>query len=347
MLQHKSKEISVIIPCYNASPYIDKCIQSLLNQTINLDKMELIFVNDASEDDTWEILQKYEEQYTDCIILINLSQNSKQGTARNIGIKYAQGKYIGFCDSDDYVEPDMYEKLYEKMLDTDADYVACQMYVEKEERLLQISGPNSDTVLDMEKEEYKNMICDIEVNACIVQCLYKREFLERANVLFPEKLTYEDNFFAGILNYYVKKIGLIKKPLYHYDIHSVSTIHTSNACHHLDRLKIEIMKLEELKRRGLFETYKEDIEASFVILYFANTINILMTRFDEIPEGIIFEMQKTVKEYFPNWKDNILLKYYVNPSQQVKYLLIDYPFKKGDKEEISLAMKLVASRLFR
>ena len=338
------KEISVVIPCYNASSYIDKCIQSLLNQTFGLDKMELIFVNDASEDNTWEILQTYEKQYSDSMVLINLPENSRQGTARNIGMQYAQGRYLGFCDSDDYIEPDMYEYLYECMLHTDADYVACQICVEKEGELLAINGPKTDGILELEKEEYKNTICNMEVNASIVQCLFKREFIEKVNVLFPEKLTYEDNFFRGILNYYVKTIGLVEKPLYHYVMHPESTIHASNASHHLDRLKIEVMKLEELKRRGLFEAYKEDIEAQFVLLYFANTINILMTRYDEIPEGIILDMQKTVKKYFPNWSENILLKHYVDQNQKILCMLIDFPFIKGDKEEVAKAMRFIGGK---
>ena len=338
------KEISVIIPCYNAASYIDKCIQSLLSQTFDMNKMEFIFVNDASQDNTWEILQMYEKQYSDFMVLINLPENSKQGTARNIGIQYAQGTYLGFCDSDDYVEPDMYELLYKKILHTDADYVVCQRYVEKNGEIMQIDGPDFDGILELEKEEYKNTICGMTVNASIMQRLYKREFIEKVNVLFPEKLTYEDNYFVGILNYYAKTIGLVKKPLYHYIIHPVSTIHTSNASHHLDRLKIEVMKLGELKKRGLFEIYKEDIEAQFVLLYFANTINILMTRFDEIPEGIIFEMQKTVKKYFPNWQDNLLLKHYVTPAQRVLCLLIDFPFVKGNREEVSKAMKFIGGK---
>lgn len=338
------KEISVIIPCYNASAYIDKCIQSLLNQTFGLNKMEFIFVNDASEDNTWEILQTYEKQYSESMVLINLPENSRQGTARNIGIQYAQGKYLGFCDSDDYVEEDMYEQLYNKMVETDADYVACQRYVEKNGEILQIDGPETDGVLELEKEEYKGTICGMAVNASIMQCMYKHEFIESVDVLFPEKLTYEDNYFVGILNYYAKTIGLVGKPLYHYIIHPVSTIHTSNASHHLERLTIEVMKLQEFRRRGLYEKYREDIEAQFVTLYFANTINILMTRFDEIPEGIIFEMQRTVKQYFPNWQENLLLKHYVAPAQRMLCMLIDFPFVKGDKEEVAKAIRFIGGK---
>ena len=178
------KEISVIIPCYNAASYIDKCIQSLLSQTFDMNKMEFIFVNDASQDNTWEILQMYEKQYSDFMVLINLPENSKQGTARNIGIQYAQGKYLGFCDSDDYVESDMYEQLYNKMIETDADYVACQRYVEKNGDIMQIDGPESDGVLELEKEEYKGTICGMAVNSSIMQCLYRREFIENVGVLF-------------------------------------------------------------------------------------------------------------------------------------------------------------------
>lgn len=105
------KKISVIIPCYNVEKEIDRCIQSLVDQTILLSQMELIFVDDASEDATMEKLSKWEEQYPESILVIHCEENGKQGTARNIGMQYATGEYIGFVDSDDYVEPEMYQKM--------------------------------------------------------------------------------------------------------------------------------------------------------------------------------------------------------------------------------------------
>mgnify|MGYP003305859087 CR=1 FL=1 len=69
-----------------------------------------------------------------------------------------------------------------------------------------------------------------------------------------------------------------------------------------------------------------------------------MTRFEEIPDGIIFEMQRTVKKYFPDWQDNVLLKHYVSMEQRMLCLLIDFPFKKGDKEEVSKVLRFIGGK---
>lgn len=340
------KEISIVIPVYNASLYIEKCVESLVRQTIGLEHLELIFVNDASTDNTWEILQKYEEKYEESIVLINLSENSKQGTARNVGMQYATGRYLGFCDSDDYIETDMYEIMYCRILETQADYVICQRYEHSEDGNITISGPKQDMVINMSAEEFKNTICKMYAAGGVYQCLYNKDFLQCVNIWFPEKLAYEDNYWVGIINYYANTIATIAKPLYHYILHSQSTIHQKNSLHHLDRLKIEVMKYEELKKRQLYEKYKEDIEAQFIILYFINSINIFVTRFEEIPDGIIKEMQRTVKAYFPDWKKNLILNYYMSFEQRITSNLIDYKFEEGTKEEVIKAIHYIVNECY-
>ncbi len=90
------KKVSVVVPCYNASQYLDKCITQLLRQTIGLDNMEIILVDDASTDDgrTWKLIMNYEQRFPDTIMAISLEQNMRQGGARNAGVSYASGKYL-------------------------------------------------------------------------------------------------------------------------------------------------------------------------------------------------------------------------------------------------------------
>ena len=95
------KKISVIIPCYNSVKWLPKCFMSLVEQSIGIDNLELIFVNDASTDDgqTWDMLKEMEKAYPESIIIIDLPYNRRQGGARNEGLKYASGEYIAFVDS--------------------------------------------------------------------------------------------------------------------------------------------------------------------------------------------------------------------------------------------------------
>ena len=123
-----SKKISIIIPCYNVEKYIDRCIRSLVKQTIGIEQLELICVDDASTDGTVEKLKRWEKRFPASILLILCEQNGKQGTARNIGFSHANADYIGYVDADDWVEDSMFEKLYDAALENDTDI---DNYVEK------------------------------------------------------------------------------------------------------------------------------------------------------------------------------------------------------------------------
>ncbi|MDY4996090.1 MAG: glycosyltransferase family A protein [Bacilli bacterium] len=109
-------KISVIVPVYNAEKFIDKCIESVINQTYK--EIELILVNDGSKDNSLKILQKYEKQYPKMIKVFNQT-NKGVGAARNLGIKHVSGKYIFFLDSDDWIELDYLVKLYEDISKND------------------------------------------------------------------------------------------------------------------------------------------------------------------------------------------------------------------------------------
>lgn len=337
------KEISVIIPCYNVEPYIDACVESLVHQAFGLQGMEFIFVNDASTDGTYEKLLQWKARYEESIVVINLPQNRKQGGARNAGLQYAAGRYIGFCDSDDYVEADMYQILYQRLQESGADYAVCGRYEEHPDGTITLLKAEQDEVLDLKQEEFKGFLADMLAPGGVVQRLYSRSFLEKIQVSFPENLKYEDNYFIGIANYYTEKIAVVSKPLYHYRVNLNSTIQSRNALHHLDRLQIEEMKLEELKKRGLWEEHRTDIEFNFIKLYWINSIATLMNRFDDIPEGVIKRMQHTVKSYFPDGKENFLLKYYMSKEQFFLAELIDYPFEMGDREEVSKVLRVLGS----
>lgn len=110
--------ISVIIPVYNCEKYLEKSISSLLNQTI-FNRIEFIFVDDGSTDKSYEIIKKYKKLYRNFVLFHQ--DNMGVSAARNLGIKIANGKYIAFFDADDIALPRLYEKLYELILESDAD----------------------------------------------------------------------------------------------------------------------------------------------------------------------------------------------------------------------------------
>ncbi len=119
---NKEIKVSVIVPVYNVEKYLEKCLDSLVAQT--LEEIEIIVVNDGSSDNSQKIIERYAEQYPDRFISL-VKENGGLGDARNFGLKYAKGEYIGFVDSDDWIDQKMYESMYQFAINGVYDFVIC------------------------------------------------------------------------------------------------------------------------------------------------------------------------------------------------------------------------------
>lgn len=327
-------EISVIIPVYNVQNYLSQCIESLLEQTQN--NMELIFVNDASTDRSLDILKLYQERYNEKIVVIDSKENLRQGGARNLGIKKARGKYIGFVDSDDAVLPEMFEKLYCAITTSDSDAAFIQyasIDVEDDFRNVEISEPIfpwNEALLRCGETE----LTDKQREALIVYplggiyCgLYKKELLKRANIVFPEKLRYEDNYWMTLLKVYLNKVVFIEEIGYLYRNNPNSTVHKMNEDYqYKDRIKIEKMLLNDVEERGFLERYFSAFEYIFTVRYVLGTIDILLNKFEKPVFDVIMQLIQELHTEFPMWRKNPYYKELFTQKQKIKTkLLICYP----------------------
>lgn len=324
------KKISIIIPCYNVEKYIDRCVKSLVNQTIGVDLLELIFVDDASTDNTRDKLYAWEKQYPESIMVIACDENHKQGAARNIGIRYATADYIGFVDSDDYVEEDMYEKLYKKAKGYDCDLVSGLFVREEIDGTIAIGVEpveNGGQLIKVTGKEGRKILFKENLPGGVWCKIYRRKMILENELFFPEDISYEDNYWSAFMKQAVSSYYILNELCYHYIINEQSTIMQKDSLHHLDRLVIELMKVEEYQRRGLFDDYHDEIEFSFLKMYFINTINILFVRFQHIPYDIIYAMQKNVKELFPDYIRNPYLNE-LSPLQAEVLKMVDVPLNE-------------------
>lgn len=188
-------KVSVIIPVYNCEKYIEECIESLINQT--LQECEFIFVNDGSKDKSEEIIKKYADK-DERITLIN-QKNSGVSVARNVGIKKASGEYIGFVDADDYVESNYYEKLYNAAKRNQCEIVICDFKVEVNGKYNKFNMPFiKDKVMNKEYIEdkiYPFFIREDSLNA-VWNKLYKSSIINNNKIEFPIELDLgEDGLF--------------------------------------------------------------------------------------------------------------------------------------------------------
>lgn len=315
--------ISIVVPCYNVEQYIDDCLNTLVRQTIGVQNLDIILVNDASTDHTLDKLYAWEKQYPEQILVVTYERNIRQGGARNIGLQYATSEYVGFVDADDWIELDMYETLYQKMKMQGYDMVRCKCIREL------APSHRSITHEHQQDQEYhfakKGKWYDHQTHSLgnngelggIWTGLYKRAIIIENELWFPEEITYEDNYWGSVLKLYVKDLYIIDKILYHYRINPNSTVTTGNSLHHLDRMEIEVAILEAYIQRGAFEDFHDQLEYEFILRYYLNTLYIIFTRFDYIPD-IFEQMKNTVLYYFPDYEKNPWINRY--PPQYIQLL---------------------------
>ncbi|MBR1598338.1 MAG: glycosyltransferase [Lachnospiraceae bacterium] len=303
--------ISIIVPCYNAEDYVDRCMESIVHQTIGIENLEVILVNDASTDDTLNKLKTWEKQYPDQIMVVTYDNNLRQGGARNIGIQYANSDYIGFVDVDDWIELDMYEALYSPLRTDQYDVIRGKSIDERfpNELIIDNSERNDQKYEFENKGDFYSYDVD-EMNAGNVgrwggiwSGIYKKNVILDNQIFFPEHLAYEDNYWYSILKLYVRNMYVVDKIVYHYYINSQSTSHNKNSGKHFERLKIELLILEEYLNRGAMPYFHDKFEVDFIRRFYFNTIHIIFLRFDYIP-NIFPYIQKVILNYFPNYKDN-------------------------------------------
>lgn len=236
-------EVSIIIPVYNSELYLEKCLDSLINQTLK--DIEIICIDDGSKDDSLKILNKYANK--DSRIKILKQKHKKQGAARNLGIQFATGNYIGFVDSDDWVELNMFEKLYKKAIESESDIVMCNFkaYNENAEFNEVKNFPpqikynqlyKNDEILDIIYQIFVGPVCK----------LIKKSVIDEKNIYFPENIYFEDFVFYTHLMLEIQSCIFIEEPLYNYlqgSVHSTSF--------RKDKSQLEVFKIIKITEKLL------------------------------------------------------------------------------------------------
>ena len=334
------KKISVIIPCHNVEKYAERCFASLEAQTIGLDVLELILVDDASTDGTRELLYQFQRKHAESVKVIALEENVRQGGARNRGLAIASAPYIGFVDSDDWIEPDMYEKMYEKAITYDCDIVFCRNVRDdgsgsekmgrtgKEDCLFQIDA-------DEQREEF---IASCILGVGVWDKIYKKELIIDNDIHFLEKMAYEDIHWGAMFYLYAKRVYILEDKLYHYYINTQSTVLHRNQKYHFDFFRVNLNKMEEYEVRGAWLHYTEGVEYDFLLTYYIAGIKLLAHRFDEVPYDVFYEMQNTVQTLIPNYREN---KYVQRDAKEIYKLLFGLIDQKVEQKEIDQMLAIV------
>lgn len=247
--------VSVIVPIYKVEKYIERCARSLFEQTLG--DIEYIFVDDCTPDCSMEILERVMEEYPERIKqsrIVHHLENRGLPSARNSGLALAKGEYIIHCDSDDWVEPEMYEKMYNKAKEEDADIVGCDFYYEYT-NYQEYCWQNFDTSAEM---CFVNLLKGKDVMPNTWCRLIKRSIYTDKEIHFVEGINMCEDLIVNVkLHFFVKKIVSIHKGYYHYVQYNLSSIVNVVNLSQIKQIQAACYVIEEfLRKENIYEQYK-------------------------------------------------------------------------------------------
>lgn len=311
-------KLSIIVPVYGVEKYIDKCLNSLVKQSLK--EIEVIVVNDGTKDNSQKIIDKYVKKYPDKIKSY-IKENGGQGSARNYGLKKATGEYIGYVDSDDFVEKDMYKKLYNKAKENNYDIVVCGNYNVSED----YQNKNIDAFINNYNTDLENIFFG---KMAVWNKIYKRDILIKNKLEFKEKVWYEDLAFTlkAITN--SNTFAFIDEPLYDYLIREGSTMNNSNVQRNLEILDAFNDILSYIQHNKKEEYFSKIEFLAIDHIYISAIVRVLKAEADDkVKRETINKLIDYMNKKFPNYKNNKYINT-LSKNRKIIYKLINMKMYK-------------------
>lgn len=301
-------KISVIICCYNTADTLDRCFDSLKKQTYGFDNLECIFVDDGSTDngDTLCKLQSFERMNEDNVIVVACEENGRLGTASNIGLMYASGKYLQFLDADDELVDSALEDLHKLAEDNQADIVQyCHTLIMGD--IKQVNPPRKKGLFVIETDEQRIPF----LNSSLVTYgrtnkFYRLDFVKEVGSSFAEHLVYEEPKFVYPLFLYAKRVLIIDTGYYLYYLHDNSIVTSQAGSNLLDHPNVQLQLLQDCMRRtDVYQRFRDVIALYFLWSYYCETIMFAGEyKGARLPLEYFSEMQEICRKLFPDWRKN-------------------------------------------
>ncbi len=315
-------KLSIVVPVYNVEKYLARCLDTLLGQTLN--GIEIIAVNDGSTDNSRNILLEYSKNHEERFRFYD-KENGGLSDARNFALPFCKGEYVGFVDSDDYVELDMYEKMFTLAKRENADVVVCDYFIEypKHRKIMRVEPATK-------KEE---ILCTMLAAAW--NKIYRLEWLNGTGVIFPKGLVYEDTEFFSKLIPSINRISYLRQPMVHYVQRSGSIANTQSE----DKIKQMFMIMNNIhlfySDRVMQNSLVEAKNCMCVrVLLGSSMERICRISNHKVRNELILETLDYLDTNIPNWKQNRFIR--SMPGLR-KYYLLFFSKKTGKVLSIILA----------
>ncbi len=305
--------ITIIVPVYKVEKYIHKCINSIINQTYT--NLQIILVDDGSPDRCGEICDEYAKK--DSRIEVIHKKNGGLSDARNVGIRRAKGKYIGFVDSDDYIKEDMYENLSNYIEENQADVAICNFYDVIDGKDI-IKNANNGTEEYNKLEILKEILLDNKIQSYAWNKIYKRELFD--GIEYPLGRKYED---IGTTFYILEKCNKVivsGKPEYYYLTREDSIVHNNSEQTIMDYVDLVQQRYDYIQKK-----YKElEIYNIYYLTRILITANSDMNKLGNVSEELtrkVKALHEKVKVEFPKHKSEIIKYFNENQKRKLRKLM--------------------------
>ena len=282
-------KISLIIPVYNVEKYLFKALSSVENQSFDKSNFEVIIIDDGSRDSSVDIIKEFCERNINFKFLSQ--ENSGPAIARNTALKIAQGEYIAFLDSDDYLEKNYLEKLYGTAKENNADIVCCNYYTYYPEKDIKINLPfNAVPGVCDTKKALRKLILDFGTHYFVWNKLIKREIFTQNKILF-EDMYFEDISICPKLFFYAQKVVFIEDNLYNYTSRDTSILHSMNVTKINDYIRALGNIRNFMESQNIYQEYKNYLwvyaqKAKIVCYYYILNLHIKASNHRGIFENI-------------------------------------------------------------
>lgn len=293
-------KVSIIVPVYGVENWLARCLESLVNQTLR--DIEIIVVNDGSPDNSQEIIEQYVSHYPG-LVKGYVKDNGGLSDARNFGLQYATGEYIAFVDSDDYVDITMYEKLYNKAQEDNADAVTCAYFKVNENKQTRKSAQKGTMHL-YGKNIRENPTMLITMAPYAWNKLIRRNIFQKTNIKFPKGIIFEDICTMYPLLLYCNKVSKVDEELYYYIEEregSIMSTYSPKKMQMLDSFQLLNSRFKEAKE---FENFHDELVTLNLrhIYYRFKEFNSYKKRSFQFK--FIHKAFKHLRNYFPDWENN-------------------------------------------
>lgn len=304
-------KIDVIIPCYNVERYIARCLDSIISQTIGIDRIMIIAINDASSDGTLSVLEDYESRYPDSICIINCDGNAGPGKAREIGLNYVQDEYVFFVDADDCVAENLLEEMLISQKLYPSDVVTCEFEIFDGDEMPSDRAENASIdyrILDGEQER-RQLFMDNSMLHPVWGKLYKTAFLnDNPDIAFPEGHVMEDIYFTYMAVAHAGTwMNLKLKGYYYYQNQSGIMQSDGRKRYYMDVFNMFVLAMDRYKSIGLFNSMSQELGYVYYKKVYKNIIPFVVGSFSEIPMENVSLVIRYMFDTFPRISENVYM----------------------------------------